>query len=133
MSREFGAMLRRMASPVETAVDTYIRAAHERDPSHRAALLEACFAEAGRMVTVGRELRGRAAVAEMLARAHADPKFLGVRLLSAVDARGNIFRYRSAVDFRDGTSAEFFDAGEIDAGGRIVLLLVFSGPLNDAP
>jgi hypothetical protein len=125
-------MLRSMASPVELAVDTYIRAAHERDPSRRAALLEACFADEGRMVTASRELRGRAAIAELLTRAHVDPRFAGVRLTSAVDARGTIFRYRSVVDFRDGTSAEFFDAGEIDASGRIVLLLTFSGALADA-
>src|SRR5688572_5457493 len=121
-----------MATPVEIAVATYVRAAHERDPSRRATLLEACFADEGRMVTASRELRGRAAIAELLSLAHADPKFAGVRLTSAVDARGNIFRYRSVVDFRDGTSAEFFDAGEIDASGRISLLLAFSGPLGEA-
>jgi hypothetical protein len=121
-----------MASPVEVAVATYVRAAEERDPSRRAALLEACFADEGRLVTASRELHGRVAVAELLTRVHVDPKFAGVRLTSAVDARGNIFRYRSVVDFRDGTSAEFFDAGEIDASGRISLLLTFSGPLGDA-
>lgn len=125
-------MLRPMASPVEIAVDGYIRAASERDPSRRAALLESCFAEDGRMVTASRELRGRAALAEMLTRAHGDPNFADVRLTSAVDARGRIFRYRSVIDFRDGTSAEFFDAGEIDASGRISLLLVFAGPLGEA-
>jgi hypothetical protein len=131
--RDSDEMLRSMATPVEIAVATYVRAAEERDPARRAQLLEACFAEDGRMVTAGREIRGRAAVADMLTRAHVDPKFAGVRLTSAVDARGTIFRYQSVVDFRDGTSAAFFDAGEIDASGRIVVLLTFSGPLGDAP
>jgi hypothetical protein len=36
------------------------------------------------------------------------------------------------VERRDGTSLEFFDAGEIDADGRISLLLTFDGPLDDA-
>lgn len=125
-------MLWSMASPVEVAVDTYVRASCERDPERRAALLEACFAADGRMVTASRELRGRAAIAELLTRAHADPKVAGVRVTSAIDARGTIFRYHSAVDFRDGTSAAFFEAGEIDASGRISLLLTFSGPLGDA-
>jgi hypothetical protein len=32
-------------SPVELAVDTYIRAAGERDPAARAKLIDACIAE----------------------------------------------------------------------------------------
>jgi hypothetical protein len=57
---------------------------------------------------------------------------LRVRVISAIDARGTLFRYRSVVDRRDGTSLEFFDAGEIDSSGRIALLLAFAGPLGDA-
>jgi hypothetical protein len=121
-----------MSSAVEVAVDTYVRAAQERDPVVRARLLEACFAVDGRMVTPKREIRGRAAIGEMLTRAHADPQLLRIRLLSAVDARGTTFRYRAVVDKRDGTSAEAFDAGEIDSTGRISLILTFDGPLADA-
>jgi hypothetical protein len=33
------------------------------------------------------------------------------------------------VERRDVGELEFFDAGEIDADGRIVTLLVFAGPL----
>jgi len=54
-------------------------------------------------------------------------------MISAVDAAGTTFRYRTVVDRRDGTALEFFDAGEIDADGRICTLLVFAGPLPDAP
>ncbi|HEY0466192.1 MAG TPA: hypothetical protein VGC79_18405 [Polyangiaceae bacterium] len=121
-----------MTEPVEIAVQTYIRAATERDPTLRAQLLEACFAREGRFVTRGRVIHGRAGVAEMLARAHADPQLGRIRLLSVVDAGGTIFRFRSLVENRDGTSAEFFDAGEIDADGKISLLLTFAGPLADA-
>ena len=35
------------------------------------------------------------------------------------------------VERRDGTSIEFFDAGEFDADGRIATLLAFAGPLAD--
>jgi hypothetical protein len=42
-----------------------------------------------------------------------------------------MIRGRSIVERRDGTSIEFFDAGEIDADGRIATLLVFAGPLAD--
>jgi hypothetical protein len=116
-----------MASPVETAVATYIKVFSERDPATRAALLDTCFAEGGRFITRSREMRGRAAIAEMATRFFADPKMAGVRV-TALDAQGTTFRFRSVVDFRDGTSSEFFDAGEIDADGRIALILTFSGP-----
>jgi hypothetical protein len=121
-----------MASAVEVAVDTYIRAAKEPDAGVRGQLLEACFAEDGRMVTPGREIRGRAALAEMFTRFYATQQVLRIRLTSAVDARGTIFRYRAVAEMRDGTSAEAFDAGEIDASGRISLILTFAGPLGEA-
>ena len=53
-------------------------------------------------------------------------------MASAIDAAGTTFRYRSIVERSDGTSTEFFDAGEIDADGRITTLLVFTGPLAEA-
>ena len=121
-----------MPSPVETAVELYIRASAERDPVARAALIEACFAADGRFVTRSRVIQGRAAVDAMIARALADPEMLGFRMASAIDAVGTTFRYRSIVLRRDGTTVEFFDAGEIDADGRIATLLVFAGPLVDA-
>ena len=121
-----------MPSPIERAVRTYIRAAEERDPSARAKLLEACFAEDGRFVTRSSVIRGPAGVDAMFARFHADPKVLGVRMASVIDAIGTTFRYRSVVELHDGTSLEFFDAGEIDADGKISTLLVFAGPLADA-
>ncbi|MCA9676971.1 MAG: nuclear transport factor 2 family protein, partial [Myxococcales bacterium] len=116
-----------MPSPVETAVELYIRAAGERDPAARATLLDACFAADGRLVTRAGVIRGRAGVDAMLARFQADPEVLGFRMASAVDAAGTTFRYRSIVERRDGTRVEFFDAGEIDADGRIVTLLAFAG------
>lgn len=119
-----------MRSAVEVAVDTYILASQERDALVRDQLLEACWAEDGRMVTRSREIRGRAALAAELARAHADPKFAGVRVISQVDAHGTTFRYRAVADFRDGPSIEAFDAGEIDESGRISLILTFAGPLG---
>jgi hypothetical protein len=121
-----------MASPVEIAVETYVRAVSEPDPEVRAKMMEACFAENARMVTRSREIRGRAQLTEELNRFLADPRVLRIRLVSAIDARGTTFRYRAVADFRDGTSAESFDAGEIDETGHISLILTFSGPLGDA-
>lgn len=121
-----------MPKPVEVAVDTYIRAWSERDPAVRARMIEACFAADGRIVAPSSEIRGRAALADAMAKFLADPEVLRMRVTSAVDARGTTFRFRVMTDRRDGTSLESFDAGEIDAEGRISILLTFGGPLGDA-
>lgn len=120
-----------MPSPVEVAVETYIRASCERDPRVRAELLATCFAENGRMVTQSREICGRAAVAEMLDRFLASPDVVRIRVTSAVEARGTTFRYRAVADMKDGRSLEAFDAGEIDEEGRIRLILTFAGALRE--
>jgi hypothetical protein len=120
-----------MSLPVEIAVDTYIRAWSEPDPAVRATMIDACFAANGRIVSRSWEIRGRAALAETMTKFLADPEFLRIRVTSAVDARGTTFRFRAVADRRDGTSAESFDAGEIDAEGRIVTLLTFAGRLDD--
>ena len=95
-------------------------------------MIDSCFASDARMVTRSREIRGRVALAAMLDRFLADPQLLRIRLISAIDARGTTFRYRAVADFRDGTSAESFDAGEVDKNGQISLILTFAGPLQDA-
>jgi hypothetical protein len=117
---------------VELAVDTYIRANRERDPALREKLIEACFAPDGRLVSRSRVVQGHAALAAELTRFASDPEVLGFRLVSVIDAVGNTFRYRSVAELRDGRRLEFFDAGAIDASGRISVLLLFAGPLRDA-
>ena len=119
-----------MACAVETAVDTYIRIFSEPDSDKRAELIEACFATNGRIVTRSREIRGHSGVAEMANRFITDPEVLRVRVL-AVDAQNTTFRLRALTDLRDGRSIEVNDAGEIDAEGRISLLLTFAGPLEE--
>ncbi len=117
-----------MSSPVQTAVETYIRAWSEPDPSVRAAMIQACFAEDGRMVTRSREIRGHAGLADEMTRLRADPRLLRIRVTSAIDARGTTFRFRGVVEHRDGATFEAFDAGEIDASGRIFLAADLRGP-----
>lgn len=120
-----------MPSAVESAVDTYIRAWSEGDGAVRAQMVAACFAADGRIVMRGSEIRGHAALAEVMTGLLTDPTFWRVRVTSAVDARGTTFRYRASIEQRDGTSREFLDVGEIDASGRIVTLLVFAEPLGE--
>jgi hypothetical protein len=119
-----------MASAVEIAVDTYIRAVSTPDPAARGALLADCFAANGRMVTRSREIRGRAALADLITQSLADPLLLRFRV-TAIDAKGTTFRIRSSIELRDGTTLENLDVGQIDADGRISLLLTFAGPLPD--
>lgn len=121
-----------MQSPVQLAVDQYIRAWSERDPLARARLLGACFAADGRIIQRSGETRGRAALAEMIEHFLADPQWHRVRITSAIDAVGTTFRFRAAIDRHDGTTLELFDAGEIDEAGRIALILTFVDPLAEA-
>ncbi len=120
-----------MASAGEVAIEKFIRAWSEPDASMRDALLEECFAENGRMVTGNREIRGRAALAADMARFHATGQLARILLTSAIEVRGSTFRYRGAAELRDGTSAEAFDAGELDETGKIALVLTFAGPLSE--
>jgi len=118
-----------MATPVEIAVRTYIKAAETRDKAERDALLHACFAETVRFVTRSTVVRGHAALVAMFDTFYADPTVAGVKVTTRIDAVGSTFRYGSIVEFRDGRTTEFFDTGEIDADGKIVTMLVFAGPL----
>ena len=121
-----------MANAVRAAVETYLRAWNERDPTARAALIEACFAADGRLVTRGGDVRGRAALAQTMARVHADPRRFRIRLTSAIDTGATTFRVLAVVDYSDGTTTpETLDVGEIDADGRIKQVLTFTGPIGE--
>lgn len=119
-----------MSSSTEVAVRTYVAAWQEPDRARRAELLEACFAADGRVVSRATELRGRAAVAAAIDAFFADPRGLSTRLTSGIDAARTTFRFRAVLEYRDGAPAlEFHDSGEVDADGRIAVLLTFLGPL----
>lgn len=118
-----------MSNPTERAVRIYAEAVEERDPVKRRELIDACFAVEGRFVTGGTSFTGRDALARMLERFRADPKEPKAVILGAVDCQGTLFRFRNAVEYPDGTRVEGFDAGYVDADGRIALLLTFSGPM----
>jgi hypothetical protein len=117
-----------MSSPSEVAARTYVAAWQEPDPAARARLIEACFAADGRIVTPGSVIHGRAGLAKAIADLFADPRGLSARLTSAIDAQGPMFRFRSVVADRDGRIVfDGFDAAEVDAAGRITVLLAFGG------
>lgn len=121
-----------MSSAALKAVETYVRAWKEPDPALRSALVAECFAPNGRMVTRSRQIVGRAALEAEMVRFLANPEIHDIEVTSAIDAVGTTFRFRSHVEWQDGTTSESFDAGEIDENGQIALLLTFAGPLADA-
>jgi len=117
-----------MPSPTEIAAQNYVAAWREPDAVTRARLIDACFATEGRIVSPGAVIRGRAGLAAAMDDFFADPRGLSARLVSAIDAQGPIFRFRSAVEDRDGRIVfDGFDAAEVDADGRITVLLTFGG------
>ena len=119
-----------MSVVVDAAVRTYIQILAERDPSRRAALVEACWAPDGRLVSPRACIRGHAALTAMVTRFVDDPGWSRVRVV-AIDTHESSFRLRAFVDRRDGSSQEIFDAGEVDASGTIAVILTFSGPLTE--
>lgn len=121
-----------MSNPTEVAARTYAAAWAELDPVARARMLEACFAADGRIAARGDGIRGRAALAAAIDAFHADPRRLTTRITSAIDVQGRLFRFRAVLEHADGTPfAEVHDAGEVDAEGRIAILLTFVGPLPE--
>ena len=121
-----------MSTPIEVAVQTYVSLPQEPDPAVRARMIEACWAEDGRLVTRNGEIRGRAELAAMFDRFIADPRGFTVELTSVIDARGSTFRFRARTTARDGSPVpDVFDAGMVDADGRISLILTFAGPLAE--
>jgi hypothetical protein len=123
-----------MPSPAETAALTYIEAWQESDAVARARLIDACFAADGRVVSPGGLIRGRTALAssisDFLARGWA------AHLASAIDVQGVLVRFRAiAKDSNGAIVFDGFESAEIDADGRISVLLAFGGapPLDERP
>ena len=56
-----------MSSPSEVAAQTYVKAWQESDVASRTRLIEACFADDGRIVSRGAVIRGRAGLAAPIA------------------------------------------------------------------
>ena len=117
-----------MSSPAEIAAQTYIAAWQEPDAAARARLIDACFAEDGRLVAPGSVIHGSAGLAAAICDFLADPRGLSARLVGAIETQGPLFRFHSVVEDRDRRIVfHGFDAGEADASGRITVLLAFSG------
>jgi len=118
-----------MPTPTEIAARTYAAAWQEPDAAKRLEMIEACWATDGRLVTPSGGFRGRAALAKAMDAFRADPRGMTARIAEgSLDIQGVVFRFRSELEHRDGTIVPGFDAGEVDAEGRITTLITFNGP-----
>ncbi|MFZ5895488.1 MAG: hypothetical protein ACOY0T_30810 [Myxococcota bacterium] len=118
-----------MAKAVKGVVETWVRIPRERDAAVRTQLLEECFASDGRLISRSREVRGRAAMAELITQFLSDPQVPEMHV-GVIDTGVKTFRYHVVLERRDGTKLEFSDSGLIDEDGRICLVLTFDGPLD---
>lgn len=115
---------------IEDTVRTYVAAWMEPDPRKRAPLLEACFAVDGRICTRGTTIQGRAGLDTAIANLHERLPGLTIRMTSRLDVQGRMFRMRGEAIRGDGSVFGVnHDAGEVDADGRIALILTFDGDL----
>jgi hypothetical protein len=113
-------------SPAEISARRYIAAWLTSDRTERAQLLEQCFADDGRLILRGTELRGRAALANAIEQFATDPRRLRAHLADEVEAQDPLFRFRAVFDHPDGTRySSVQDLGEIDAAGRITTIYSF--------
>jgi hypothetical protein len=117
-----------MSSSTEAAVRTYAAAWDEPDAEKRARMIEDCFAADGRIATSGAGICGRDALAAAISEFRADPRGQTVRIEGAIDVQGRKFRIHTVVEQRDGSKTAFFDAGEVNADGRIAMLITFREP-----
>ena len=127
-ARSVGVVSRYASSmtPAETAARRYIAAWMDPDPRERARLVEACFAEDGRIILRGAELRGRAALVEAIEAFVADPRRRTGCITEHIQEEGPRLRLRAGMDQPDRTrhSSEQ-ENGEIDASGRIATIYSF--------
>lgn len=118
-----------MSSVAEIAFESYVASWQERDAALRLALLEKCWAADGRFVTGGTVVRGREALCAYQDKFANDPREAKIQMIAPPDVQGKLFRLRAHAVFSDGTvSPESFEAGELDADGRIQTILTFKGP-----
>jgi hypothetical protein len=113
-------------TPAETAARRYIAAWFATDAAERARLVDECFAEDGRVILRGTELRGRAALIKAITDFVNDPRRLAARITDDVEAQDPLFRFRAVFDHPDGTRASSVqDIGEINAAGQITTIYSF--------
>lgn len=105
------------------AAQDYVDAWTNPDAARRAEILARCFHVDGRIVGGVMRYDNRAALLAAMEELAADARKPRVRLTSAIDVQGRLFRLHAILDLPDGTVlAEATDVGEVDDAGRIVCI-----------
>ncbi len=113
------------------AVAAYGAAWSEQDPDKRLTLLEKAWSEDGVYSDPTAEVKGRQALADHIGGFLAQSNGARIVLTSAVDLHHEIrlrFSWKMVAPDGQTTVAEGFDYGELDADGRLRLIVGFFGP-----
>lgn len=119
---------------VERAVLGYVAAWNEDNPDKLAAILEACWAEQGMVISNYETVVGRRGLYErILAFRRANPGSRGY-LTSNIEHHHDIFRFTAITVKPDGRCySPALDVGELDASGRIERIVTFYHELQSPP
>ncbi len=118
------------AMDAAAVVETYVRAWHERDEATRRRLLEESWADDGVYTDPGSTIEGREALVQAIAEFHEERPDVHIEVRSRIDSFGNHFRFIwTTVDAAGADLREGIDFGQLDADGRIVLIVGFVGLL----
>ena len=117
---------------VTTTVDTYLSAYNEADEGVRAILLEKSFTPDGRLIDPPLEGTGRDGISAMMAAVHQQFPGHAFRRSTGIDAHHGYFRYGwELLDPSGAVVLAGTDVGELDAGGQLVRVTGFFGPLPE--
>ncbi len=115
---------------IDEIIATYFRAWNEPDDDARARLLEACWAEDGKLTGPQYERTGRAPVAAQIGEFLR--QYSGSRIVptSGCDAHHDVVRFGWRIERGDGSVLmEGQDTGIVGSDGRLARILMFYGPL----
>ena len=116
-----------MPSVAET-IDAYVAAWAETDADKRRALIERAWAADGSYVDPIADIEGRDALSEMIAGFHAQSPGSTIVKTSGIDQHHDKIRFAWAMRGADGkTMLEGIDVGEVDADGKLALIVGFWG------
>ena len=113
-----------------TTIDSYLEAWNEADAARRAELIEAVWADQGRLVDPPLVGEGRSEISDMAAALHAQFPGHQFRRASGIDEHHGHFRFAWDLVGPDGTVAlAGVDVGKLSEDGRLDRITGFFGPL----
>ena len=109
-------------------VQDYVAAWNEPDAAARARLLESCWALEATYLDPNADLKGRAALAEHIAKMQAGRPGAFLEFMSGIDVHHNVVRFLWRLVRADGSAGDVsIDFGEVDTDGRLTKIIGFFG------